>query len=123
MSKLKLLFGGLSMLSITSVIGIANVMAQPNEESAPTVQQPAQLEAKERWSEKARVTEANRRLSQSTSTQRGDRMMCKQEPILGTRLKGMVTCRTASDWRRVSRGFQAELKRTNDKAALAYSSN
>lgn len=50
-----------------------------------------------------------------------DRMICKQEEILGTRLKSMRTCRRASEWRRISRGFQAKLKETTDKGGAAYS--
>lgn len=54
---------------------------------------------------------------------RGARMVCKQEAILGTRLKSTRTCRTADEWRRISRGFQDSLKATTDKGGAVYSSN
>ncbi len=54
---------------------------------------------------------------------RGARMVCKQEAILGTRLKSTRTCRTADEWRRISRGFQDQLKTTTDKGGAVFSSN
>ncbi|AMS29664.1 MAG TPA: hypothetical protein DIU09_03985 [Hyphomonadaceae bacterium] len=54
---------------------------------------------------------------------RGARMVCKQEAILGTRLKSTRTCRTADEWRRISRGFQDQLKNTTDKGGAVFSSN
>jgi hypothetical protein len=54
---------------------------------------------------------------------RGARMVCKQEAILGTRLKSTRTCRTADEWRRISRGFQDQLKATTDKGGAVFSSN
>jgi len=52
---------------------------------------------------------------------RGARMVCKQETILGTRLKSLRTCRTADEWRRISRGFQEQLKNTTDKGGAVFS--
>ncbi len=54
---------------------------------------------------------------------RGARMVCKQEAILGTRLKSTRTCRTDDEWRRISRGFQDQLKTTTDKGGAVFSSN
>ena len=54
---------------------------------------------------------------------RGARMVCKQEAILGTRLKSTRTCRTADEWRRISRGFQDSLKTTTDKGGAVFSTN
>ena len=54
---------------------------------------------------------------------RGARMVCKQEAILGTRLKSTRTCRTADEWRRISRGFQEQVKNTTDKGGAVFSSN
>ena len=54
---------------------------------------------------------------------RGARMVCKQEAILGTRLKSTRTCRTADEWHRISRGFQDQLKNTTDKGGAVFSSN
>jgi hypothetical protein len=54
---------------------------------------------------------------------RGARVVCKQEAILGTRLKSTRTCRTADEWRRISRGFQDQLKTTTDKGGAVFSSN
>jgi len=54
---------------------------------------------------------------------RGARMVCKQESILGTRLKSTRTCRTADEWRRISRGFQQELQKTTDKGGAVFSGN
>ncbi|MCA3697156.1 hypothetical protein [Aquidulcibacter sp.] len=52
---------------------------------------------------------------------RGARMVCKQEAILGTRLKSTRTCRTADEWRRISRGFQEQLKTATDKGGAVFS--
>ncbi len=54
---------------------------------------------------------------------RGARMVCKQEAILGTRLKSTKTCRTADEWRRISRGFQDQVKTATDKGGAIFSSN
>lgn len=107
----------LTVFMSASMVSLVAVRAQ----SEPVG--PQKMEQKGRVSEKSLVIEQNRQAAIASPVKRGDRMVCKQEAILGTRLKGMVTCRTADEWRRISRGFQAELKRTNDKAALAYSTN
>ncbi len=54
---------------------------------------------------------------------RGSRMVCKQEAILGTRLKSLRTCRTADEWRRISRGFQEQVKNTTDKGGAIFATN
>ena len=54
---------------------------------------------------------------------RGARMVCKQEAILGTRLKSLRTCRTADEWRRISRGFQEQVKNTTDKGGAIFATN
>ena len=54
---------------------------------------------------------------------RGARMVCKQESILGTRLKSLRTCRTADEWRRISRGFQEQVKNTTDKGGAIFATN
>ncbi len=54
---------------------------------------------------------------------RGARMVCKQEAILGTRLKSTKTCRTADEWRRISRGFQDQVKTATDKGGAIFSTN
>jgi hypothetical protein len=50
-------------------------------------------------------------------------MVCKQESILGTRLKSLRTCRTADEWRRISRGFQEQVKNTTDKGGAIFATN
>jgi hypothetical protein len=117
MTQFKSMFLALGVVAFSGVIGLANVHADTPPSATP------QTPASEKWSEKARVNEENRRLVENAPVKRADRMVCKQEAILGTRLKGMMTCRTASEWRRISRGFQQAYKTTNDKAALAYSGN
>jgi hypothetical protein len=54
---------------------------------------------------------------------RGARMVCKQEAILGTRLKSTKTCRTADEWRRISRGFQDQVKTATDKGGAIFATN
>jgi hypothetical protein len=61
--------------------------------------------------------------SQVKPKRRGTRMVCKQEPILGTRLKALRTCRTADEWRRISRGFQEQVKIATDRGGAVYSGN
>lgn len=117
MTQFKSVLLGLGVIAFSGVVGLASVQADTPQ---PTT---TQTPASEQWSEKSRVNEENRRLAESVRVKRADRLICKQEAILGTRLKGMVTCRTASDWRRISRGFQQQYKNTNDKAAAAFSSN
>jgi hypothetical protein len=117
MTQFKSMLLGLGIIAFSGIIGLANVYADVPQAGAQ------QTPASEKWSEKARVTEQNRRLAENVPTRRAGRMICKQEIILGTRLKGMTTCRTASEWRRISRGFQQQYKTTNDKAAAAFSSN
>ena len=54
---------------------------------------------------------------------RGARVVCKQEAILGTRLKSLRICRTADEWRRISRGFQEQVKNTTDKGGAIFATN
>jgi hypothetical protein len=117
MKQVKSISFGLAIVALSGVVGLASVRAEAPQVNA------SKTSASEQWSEKARVDEQNRRLAEATPVKREDRMVCKQEAILGTRLKGMVTCRTAADWRRISRGFQQSYKNTNDKAAAAFSTN
>lgn len=98
-------------------VGLASVTAQATTtQSAQQTAQPKPIPA-------TNVPLSNTQMVENTSVKRGERMVCKEETILGTRLKGIRACRTADEWRRISRGFQARLKETNDRAGAAFSGN
>lgn len=105
-------------LSIASVVGLARVSAQS---SGALSTRPAEAPAEVKNGPLA--PKGERQTAQTTAIKPGDKMICKVEPILGTRLKSLRTCRTASEWRRVSRGFQQKYKDLNDKAGAAFSGN
>ncbi|CAN1545356.1 hypothetical protein MCEMIH15_01934 [Caulobacteraceae bacterium] len=95
--------------------------------SAALAQTPAQTAPSETTqqsstaSSTAETTEAQASVAKPKS--RGARMVCKQESILGTRLKSLRTCRTADEWRRISRGFQEQVKNTTDKGGAIFATN
>ena len=107
----------LGLCALSGVVNVAYVNAQT------TVPAPLQQQSSSAAMGKATVPVTNVALAIATPVKRGDRMICKEEPILGTRLKGMRTCRTSDEWRRVSRGFQAKLKEANDRGSAVYIGN
>lgn len=116
MLQFKSVFLSLGALSMCAIMGLVSVQAQ----STP----PAQVQPKPTNDQSGKAQPSNSETRTVTNDVKpSDRMICKQEVILGTRLKGMRSCRTASEWRRISRGFQARLKETNDRAGAAFSGN
>jgi hypothetical protein len=117
MIQSKALFVAAGLVAMSAVVGLAS--ANPLAPSQPSSQRPTTSNATS--SSSVETPDARVKTAENTVVNRNDRMICKQEILLGTRLKGLRTCRTASEWRRVARGFQSRLKETNDKAAAAYS--
>jgi hypothetical protein len=120
MIQSKGLFVAVGLAAMSAVVGFAGANPLPPSQPA-TTQRPATSDATSSSSVDTPVPRVE--TAENTVVNRNDRMICKQEILLGTRLKGLRTCRTASEWRRVARGFQSRLKETNDKAAAAYSGN
>jgi hypothetical protein len=112
MFQLKLMCLWAGALCLASVVGLAGVSAQS---AGALSTRPADAK------EAPIAPKAALQTAQTTAIKPGDKMICKVEPILGTRLKGLRTCRTASEWRRISRGFQQKYKDLNDKAGAAFS--
>ena len=117
MIHLKSMLMALGVCALSGVVNVAYVNAQTANSSPPQQQSGSAAVGK------AAVPVTNVALANATPVKRGDRMICKEEPILGTRLKGMRTCRTSDEWRRVSRGFQAKLKEANDRGGAVYIGN
>jgi hypothetical protein len=117
MIQSKAMFVAVGLVAMSAVVGFAS--ANPLPPSQPATQRPATSDTANQRSIDA--TAPRVKTADNTEVSRNDRMICKVETLLGTRLKGLRTCRTASEWRRVSRGFQSRLKETNDKAAAVYS--
>jgi hypothetical protein len=117
MIQSKALFVAVGLAAMSAVVGFAS--ANPLSQSQPSTQRPATSDATS--SNSVDAPDSRVKTAENTVVNRNDRMICKEEILLGTRLKGLRTCRTASEWRRVARGFQARLKETNDKAAAVYS--
>ncbi|WP_238164941.1 hypothetical protein [Candidatus Phycosocius bacilliformis] len=92
-------------------------MAQPSGQATPTQAAPPEAAAP------AQSTPASPAATSPQAAAKpkrlGDRVICKEETILGTRLKTLKTCRTANEWRRIQRGFQAEMKTFTDRGAAA----
>jgi hypothetical protein len=109
----------LGALTLSAVVGLAGVQAQSSAQPSYTLPAPSTPQTNRPETPSTKRAQ----VADNVPTRRGNRMVCKEEAILGTRLKGMRTCRTADEWRRVARGFQSKFKDLNDKGAAVYSGN
>ena len=71
----------------------------------------------------ASVTASSDQKPAATPKERGERIVCKKEPILGTRLKSTRTCRTVDEWRRISAAYQDQLKASTDRGGRVPAGN
>lgn len=123
MSHLKTIPLSFSVLLFSGIIGLASVSAETVPQQGQQTTVPSSTQNATPPQPQAEAMTDRIQMADKNTPRSEDRIVCKVETILGTRLKGLRTCRSASEWRRISRGFQSKLKDATDRGGAIYSGN